>query len=34
MVIDIHFAWDNTEHREFDPESGEFGELLGVSGRY
>ena len=34
MVIDIHFAWDNTEHREFDPQSGEFGELLGVSGRY
>ena len=33
MKVDIHFAWENTETREFDPETGEFGELIGVSGR-
>ena len=33
MVIDIYFAWENTETREFDPETGEFGELIGVFGK-
>ena len=33
MKVDIHFAWENTETREFNPETGEFGELIGVSGR-
>ncbi|WP_209400511.1 hypothetical protein [Pseudozobellia sp. WGM2] len=34
MAVDIHFAWDNTETREFDPETGQFGNVIGVSGRF
>ena len=33
MTIDIHFAWENTETRVFNPEAGKFGELIVVSGR-
>ncbi|MDO6515847.1 hypothetical protein [Zobellia uliginosa] len=34
MAVDIHFAWENTETREFDPETGQFGSLISVSGRF